>query len=419
MNLVQMRERLAAIVSKLGEFSALEMFSDEQLTEVNTLNGEFENLKRNIEAKETLEAITASVTASTKKTSVTAAAPRVEVRASKKEKNGGFESTGEFLMAVKSTGQGNADKRFQNTMFEKNGTEGGFLVPEDMMNEITKKITSDESLLGRTKQFTVSGNALSLPTDEKQPWNGGIQAYWTSEGSPIIRSGAEFGRASWRLNKLAALVPMTDELAEDSRALESYISAMAPEAIMHKINEAILTGNGVGKPQGIVNSDFKITVAPEGGQTADTIVARNVIKMYNRMIPSSRGNAVFYINPQCEDQLRTMTDDNGNFIYLAAGSQMNQSPYAMLLGRPVFPLLGGMQELGTEGDIIFADLSYYYTILKASGMKNAVSTHLLFDRDQSVYKFTMRLDGKCPFKAPVTTQYGNYQMSAFITLADR
>jgi len=420
MNLTQMKERLAAIVASLGEFSALEMFSDEQLTDVNALNAEFETLKKNIEAKEKLEAITASVTTSARKTSPVATTPRVEVKATKKELNGGFENNGEFLMAVKKAASGEVDARFKNSaMFEKNGTDGGFLVPTEFQDAITRKVGSDDSLLSKTRQMKVTGNSLSLPTDELQPWTGGVQAYWTAEGAQIQDSKHQFSTASWRLHKLAALVKITDELAEDSRALESYITAMAPEAIMHKVNEAILLGNGVGKPQGLINSDFRITVAKENGQAADTIVAENVIKMYNRMIPASRGNAVFYINPQCEDQLRLMKDANGNFIYLAAGSQMNGAPYATLLGRPVVPLLGGMKELGSEGDVIFADLSYYYTILKSGGMKSAISTHLLFDQDKSVYNFTMRLDGKCPFKSPVVTQYGNYEMSAFVTLADR
>jgi HK97 family phage major capsid protein len=194
---------------------------------------------------------------------------------------------------------------------------------------------------------------------------------------------------------------------------------MVPGAIMHKINESIISGNGVGKPSGILGSSFKIEVPKEAGQAADTIVARNIIKMYSRMLPASRGQAAWYVNAGCEEQLRTMKDDEGNFIYLAAGSQLNQAPYALLLGRPVIPMLGSLPALGEAGDIIFADLSYYYSIVKAGGMKQAVSAHLKFDYDVQSFKFTMRLDGKVPFTTPVSTQFGGYEMSAFVTLADR
>lgn len=417
----ELRARLAEIDAKLVEIHGLENLTQEDVDLVEELTAEADTVTGQISAKEKLEARIAANATSTRKTAPTKVDNSVKVGEERinLDPKGGFKNAGEFFMAVRSASNGDVDKRFRNTMFEKHGEDGGFLVPSEFISTINKKIGSDESLLSRTRQFTVGGNSLSLPTDETQPWNGGIQAYWTQEAGQLKESKSEFGTASWRLHKLACLVPVTDELLEDTTAIESYIQTMAPEAIMHKLNGAIISGDGNGKLQGILNSDFKITVAKEVGQTADTIVARNVINMYSRMIPASRANAVWYINAACEPQLRTMKDDQGNFIYLAPGSQMNQSPYGLLLGRPVIPMLGSMPQLGDEGDIVFADLSYFYTILKSGGMKSAVSQHLYFDRDKTAYKFTMRIDGSCPFKSPVQVEFGNYEMSAFVTLEDR
>jgi len=410
----QMRARLAQIADELKQFAGLSNYSDEQLTKVNTLNDEFEQLTKNIEAAEKLQAMQAKLSASGgRKSQDPIPAP------AKPAQNFGFDNVGSFLMAVKNAASGKMDERLVNVHKEAIGEDGGFLVPETLMTQISKKLQSDEALLARTNQFTVAGNTMSLPVDETEPWNNGVQAYWVAEGKDLTESKHKFGQASWRLHKLAALVKTTDELLEDAVGLESYIGRAAPEAIMHKVNEAILTGNGVGKPTGILNSDFRVVVAKEVGQVADSVVARNVIKMYAAMIPASRSRAVWYINPQVEPELMTLKDDNGNFIYLAPGSQMNQTPYGILLGRPVIPLIGGMKALGDEGDIVLADLSYFYSILKAGGIKNAVSTHLLFDKDQTAFKFILRIDGSCPFKAPITTQFGNYKMSGFVTLAAR
>lgn len=421
MNLEQLKARLAEISARMGELNGLETFTNEVVTEINELGEEFDTVRSQIEAKEKVAQIAAAVSTSTRKTSpeATVSTPRVEVAASRKDKMGGFDSFGQFLGSVRQAANGTVDKRFQNTMFEKTGEDGGFLVPEEMIQDVSKKLQADDSLLARTRQFTVSGNSLSLPTDETSPWSGGVQAYWTAEGQAITDSKHKFGQANWKLNKLSALVKVTDELLEDSTALESYIRAMAPEAIMHKINSAILTGNGVGKPQGILGSGFKIKVAKEAAQLADTVVARNIIKMYSRLIPSARSRAVWYINAQVEEQLRQMKGDDGAFIYLAPGSQMNQTPYGLLMGLPVISMIGSLPQLGDEGDIVLADLSYYYSIVKGGGMKQAVSQHLYFDRDVQAYKFTMRIDGACPFKSPVKTEFGNYEMSAFITLEDR
>lgn len=422
MNLEQMRARLAAIVAQLETLNALEDLSNEEVETVNSLSNEFETLQGKISAKEKMERTSAQAAASTRKTTPAQSGdttPRVSVEASAKEKMGGFNSAGEFFMAVKKAATGDYDKRFQNSMFEKNGEDGGILVPETMMTEVQKKMNADDSLLAKTSSFTISGNSLTLPTDETTPWSGGIQAYWVNEGLPHTESKHKFGSAGWRLHKLGALVKITDELAEDAVALESYIKARAPEAIVNKLNGAILSGDGVGKPMGLLSSGFRVTVAAESAQAADTIVAKNVAKMYSRMLPASRSKAAWYINAGCEEQLRVMKDDLGNFIYMAPGSQLNQTPYGMLLGRPVIPLLGAMPALGDEGDIVFADLSYYYSIVKAGGIKSAISAHLLFDQDKTAYKFIMRVDGSVPFKTPVTTEFGGYQMSGIVTLAAR
>lgn len=424
MNAEQIRARLAEIQLALeGIVAGADGYTDEQQAEVEKYGAEFDGLNKQLETADKMEAMKAKAAASTGRK--VAPAPvanntRVEVGASNSDRFGGFKSSGDFLMSVKRAGtHGEIDARFKNTAYEKNGEDGGFLVPEEMSSTILKKLAGVESLMAATTSIPVSGNSLTINVDESQPWNQGIQAYWLAEGAALTETKQKFTQASWRLNKVGALVKATDELLDDATALEGYITSAAPNAIMHKVNAAIISGNGVGKPQGIINSPFTVTVAAEGSQSADTIVARNIIRMFSRMIPSARAGAAWYMNAACEEQLYMMKDDLGNFIYLAPGSQMNQSPYGLLLGRPVYPLMSGIPQLGDVGDIIFANLSYYYMIQKAGGVKSATSIHLNFDREITAFRFTMRLDGKCPFQTPVTTEFGNYQMSAFVQLAAR
>lgn len=423
MTIEQIRARLAEISAALeGIQAGDDGFSEAQVSQIEQLNSEFEGLTVQLETAEKVESMKAKASASAgRKATPSQASPRIEVGADRSARFNGFESAGSWLMAVKKAGQtGELDSRFKNAVAKESvGEDGGFLVPEEISAAILKKMAGDESLMAKTTAIQVGGNALTINVDENQPWNGGVQAYWTAEGASITESKPAFKQASWRLQKLAALVKATDELLDDATALESYIMASAPNAIMHQVNKAILTGNGVGKPTGILASPFTVNVAKESGQTADTVVAPNVLKMYSRMFPASRTNAAWYINPAVEEQLRLMKDANDNYIFLAPGSQMNQTPYGTLLGRPVIPLMGGMPAIGDVGDIMFADLSYYYMIRKAAGVKSATSIHLHFDKEITSFRFSMRLDGKCPFQAPVTTEYGNYQMSAFVSLEAR
>lgn len=421
----QIRARLAEISSALkGIEDAKEEagYSDEQITEINSLSAEFEGLNTQLDAAEKLASTQSKATSSAgRKTTPSSEGPRVQVGANLATKVGGFPTAGDWLMAVKKAGQtGEVDPRFKNsTIKESVGEDGGFLVPEEIGSGILKKLEGDDSLMSRTNNLQVSGNSLTINVDENQPWSGGVTAAWTGEGNTISSSKPNFKQASWRLNKLAALVNATDEMLDDATALQSYILSATPNAIMHQVNKAILTGNGVAKPLGILNSPFTVTQAKESAQTADTVVAANVLKMYSRMFPQSRANAAWYINPAVEAQLYQMKDPVGNYIYISPGGLLNQTPYGQLLGRPVIPLMGGMPGIGDLGDLVFADLSYFYMIRKASGVKSATSIHLNFDKEITSFRFSLRLDGKSPFQAPVTTEYGSYTMSAFVNLEAR
>lgn len=414
----KLRARLGVITARFEELKNVENISA-HLEEINNLKEEFKTSSAEISALEALEEISNSASVSSRKVSpVEPAIPRIQV-VDRFEKTGGFKNMGEMALAVKDYALNQKiDNRLQNsTHFSFNGEDGGFMIPDDFLSAIEKKMGGDESLVVKARQFQTSSNNLSLPIDEKQPWNGGIAAYWTGEGDRITESKLAIGKAKFEMHKLAVFAKVTDELLEDATSLESYLKETAPDAINYKINSAIINGDGNAKPIGILQSGFKISVAKESGQAADTIVYRNLIKMKSRLL----GNGVWLAHPACREQLMALKDDNDNFIYMSGTQFANASvsPFETLLGLPIVYMSGSMPALGDEGDIILANMSYYWYVAKLGGAKSSMSTHLFFDRDITAFKYTIRLDGKCPFKSPVTTENGSYQMSGFVTIADR
>lgn len=426
MNLEQLRAKLAGILAQLEAFNAKESgFSEEEIAQIDALNTEFQSLSKQIEAQEKIEAMKAQ-NIQPRQTVPAAAAPKVVVGTDRRtlDPKGGFQSAGEFYSQVAKAAGGNRDARLQAGMSEKGGGEdGGFLVPEEFRSEIQKKVQSDASLLPRTKQFKTSSNNLVLPTYELAPWDSSaIQAYWEGEGAAKTASKPAFGETQFRLSKLSAMVKVTDELLEDAAALESFIKAEAPVAIMNKINNALISGSGVGMPHGILNSGFKYKVAKEGSQAADTVVFKNINNMMARLLPQSIPNAVWICNPAVLPQLREMKFDPSATVpvpvYLPANGVAG-APFGTLYGIPLFPMMGAVKALGDEGDIILADLSYVYSVAKTAGIKQDMSTHVYWSTDEVAFKFTTRLAAQCPFKAPITTENGDFKMSAIVTLEDR
>jgi HK97 family phage major capsid protein len=422
----QMKARLSEIVAKLAEYENGELDAA-GIEAVNALSAEFDGVKAQIEATEKLEAMKAQASVSTRKVEPVSAKIEVGQDRRTQDPTGGFKTAGEFYRAVAKASNGNVDKRLtiQNAgMQEKIGEEGGFLIPADHRTAIEKKVTGDESLLSKTRQFVTSSNQLVLPTHELAPWDtsAGVQAYWENEAGDFTASKTKFGEASLRLHKLTAMVRVTEELLEDAPALDSWIKGEAPQAMLHKVNSAIISGSGAGQPLGILNSGFKYKVAKESGQTADTVNFANVNNMLGRLLPMSIGKSVWLCNPAVLPQLRAMKFDIAASspvpVYMP-GNNVAGAPYGTLYGIPMMPMMGGVKAIGDEGDLILADLSYYISAVKSAGVKSDVSTHVYFNTQEAAFRFSMRIAGHCPFKAPVTTENGAFDMSAFITLEAR
>lgn len=342
----------------------------------------------------------------------------------------GFRSFGEFAQSVKAAsmkGNPTVDPRLianapSTVSTEGTGADGGFAVPPDFRTAITEKVMGVDSLLSRTDQLTSSSNSITLPKDETTPWQstGGIQAYWEGEGSQLSQSKVALDQDTIRLNKLTALVPVTEELLEDASALSTFINRKAPQKFDYKIQNAIINGTGAGQPKGILASDALVTVAKESGQAADTIVAENISNMWARMYAPCRSNAVWFINQDVEPQLDYLQMPGTNPtapLYMPAGG-LSSSPFATLKGRPVIPL-EACKTLGDAGDIILADLTQYMTAVKTGGMRQDVSMHLWFDYDTLAFRFIMRLAGLPWWGSAITPANGSNTLSCFVNLAAR
>lgn len=342
--------------------------------------------------------------------------------------NGGFRSFGDFAQSVVrgSRRGGDIDPRLlqgarnaaaTSITQEGVGADGGFAVPPDFLADITRTVLAQDSLLALTDPLITARNSITVPVDETTTWGtGGIKAYWEGEAGAITQSKVALKNVTVRLNKLAALVPITEEMLDDAPGIDSYLRSKTPQALDWALSYAIAWGSGTGMPLGFMNSAALITQAAEGGQTADTINATNVVKMLSRMPAQSRKTAVWLIHPDAEPQLPLMTIANQP-VYLPPGG-LADAPLGRLLGRPVMPHQV-CETVGDVGDIMLVDFKQYMAATKAGGVKLQISIHLWFDQDLQAFKFTMRVAGQPWWSAPMSPRDGSNTQSPFVTLAAR
>lgn len=356
-----------------------------------------------------------------------------------RERTHGFRNMGEFLMAVhRSSGRPGmpvqVDERIRNAPTtagnEGAGPDGGFAVPPAFLAGIDNLIQAEDSLWGRTTMYSTSSNNIMLTVNAKTPWDtsGGILAYWDGELDQLTQSKPALERRYLELNKMTCLVPVSNELLRDASMMSTFVPQEMARKMVFKLNLAVVQGNGVSQPLGILNSPALISVAKEGSQVADTLVANNVIKMWSRCYAPSRASAVWLANQDIEPQLYKMslpgTDNTGAAvtgwgmgIYQPAGG-FSQSPYSTLFGRPII-FTQACETLGDLGDIILADLSEYMTIAASSGPQFATSMHLYFDYDAEAFRATWRVAGQPKWGAAMSARDGSATYSPFVALAAR
>ena len=312
-------------------------------------------------------------------------------------------------------------------------SDGAFLVAQEFIPQLIDRLYNTAIVYGRCakQQVGANFNGFKIPAINETSradgsrW-GGVQAYWGAEAATITASHPKFRQISVELQKLFALCYVTDELLQDSVGLEGYVNKWFPAEMGFKLDDAIINGDGAGKPLGILSSPGRVTVAKETGQIAATLVTNNILKMWRRMWANSWANAAWFINQDTLEQLCTLTIPIGTAGALAQLFQMPVSPagpagsggaYGTMLSRPVIPV-EQCQTIGTEGDVILADLSQYI-VGEKGGMNALSSVHVAFVTDQVAFRFIYRCNGEPVWHSPLTPFKGSDTIGPYVTLATR
>lgn len=306
------------------------------------------------------------------------------------------------------------------------GSDGGYLIQADFSEEIMRNAFETGQILSRCRKATVSQNSdkLVLPyIDETSRANGsrggGVQTYWANEADAATAKKPKIGKLEVPLHKVIGLAYMTKELMTDAPAMDTIYRQTFEDEIKFVVEDAILNGNGVGQPLGILNHDALVSVAKETGQSANTIVQENISKMWSRSRAVNRNNAVWLYNQEIEpqlDQLNVNIGTGGQLVYMPSGG-LTDAPTPRLKGRPMIATEYSAA-LGTVGDLTLADLMEYLVAEKGQ-IRVDVSEHVNFTSDEICMRFVFRVGGQ-PLTRKVLTPYkGANTLSPYVALATR
>lgn len=348
------------------------------------------------------------------------------VQVTKDEADKPFGNLAEQMQAVKAFDQSNGrveDPRLKRLaakaplgLNEGVPSQGGFLLEPTISAEFLKPIHEEGVFSRMVRRLPVGANSnfgwingvdeTSRATGSRF---GGVQAYWRPEAGSVTASKPKFRRINWELKSLEALMYITDEQLADASMTAEIARQSAGEELMFMVNDAILNGDGVGKPLGALNSNALISVTRTD---ANTILNADLLNMWQRLHPARRANAAWFVNSEAEpklDQLYLTSSLEARYVTYGADSVMR------IKGKPVY-VTEFNAGLGAVGDIVLADFSDYL-MWEKGGIQSSVNPWIQWLTGEQAFKFTYRVDGQPATYSAVTPYKGSNTQSPYVALS--
>lgn len=244
---------------------------------------------------------------------------------------------------------------------------------------------------------TTSGENITIPTMTAYS-----TATLTTEGSAISESDPTFSSITLGAYKYSFLIGVSNELIADAGFnLESLLAEQAGNAIGFTVNGVLTTGDGSDKPRGIVTaSGSGITggTAVSGAFTAD-----NLIDLIYSLDGAARRlpGVGFMATTSSLGAMRKLKDNSGQYLYQVGVGQPDS-----FAGFPIFENPAMAATALSAKSVVFGHLPSY-KVRMAGGLQVASSTDYAFNKDQTFYRFLMRVDGDLTHSGHVKHFIGN------------
>ena len=228
---------------------------------------------------------------------------------------------------------------------------GGYLAPDEFERTLVEALEEQNIFRQFAHVITTSSGDRKIPVVASKG-----TASWIDEEAAFPESDDTFGMLSIGAFKLATTIKVSDELLHDSVFdVASYIAKEFARRIGAAEEEAFFTGNGTGRPTGILN-------ATGGAETGVTSAGANisfddVIDLYYSLRSPYRRNAVFMMNDSTVRTLRKLKNGSGDYLWqpsVTAGTPDT------ILNRPVYTSSYMPTVAAGAKSILFGDMSYYW-----------------------------------------------------------
>jgi len=273
------------------------------------------------------------------------------------------------------------------------GSEGGFNVPEQFMPQLLAA-TPQGSIVRPRARVIPAGDPpdakITMPAlDQTVAANmyGGVTVTTVAEAASKTETSAKFREVSLEPAEIAGWIRVSDKLLRNWGAASVTLAGLLRGAMIAWEDYRFLRGTGMAEPLGIINCTAKLN---QVRGTANSVVWNDIRNMYGKV--KFGGSLVWIASQTVLPALMNISDAGSNNLFVTAFQGASGAVPATLLGIPIV-FADRLPAVGTEGDLILADLQYYL-IKDGSGPFIDASPHVYFTNDQTVIRITWNVDGR-------------------------
>lgn len=264
-------------------------------------------------------------------------------------------------------------------------SEGGYLVPDEFEHTLIQALRTENIIRDHAHVFQTNSGSHKIPVVTTKG-----TASWVDEEGAIPEGDDAFGQQTIGAHKVGTIIKVSEELLNDAAFdLEGYFASEFARRIGDKEEEAFFTGDGTGKPLGVLatagGAEVGVTAASATAVTADEI-----INLFYSLDAPYRKNAIWILNDATIAAVRKLKNNSGDYLWQPA---LHEGGHETLLGKRIYtsPFMPEMKA-GNKA-ILFGNFQYYW-IGDRQGITFRRLNERYADTGQVGFLATKRLDGK-------------------------
>lgn len=254
--------------------------------------------------------------------------------------------------------------------------DGGYQLPNDSLDKFYKALERD-NLFRRLATVLSLTNLEGTVHATTSTGSAGV----VEEGNLIPEDGDKFTQFPVRSYKIASIAKLKESFVSDNDFnLEKYLTTDFARRFGRAEEDLFINGNGTTEPTGILSVSESINA-----KETNTLSYDEIVELYFSIEAEYRKDAVFIMNDETAFYLRTLKDDDGNYLWNSNndtifGKEVITSPYMPSIESGKKP-------------IIFGDLSFYW-IIERKPLAIQVLNELYSNQGQIGFIGFERVDGR-------------------------